>query len=449
MLIANVVGAHHRRGPSHRGWEGATPGRDARDLTPSAACRGVSRMRITRAGTPATTALAGTSVVSTALVPMMAFSPTVTPRSTQRAVADPDVVRDAHVALVDPLHADRALHLGDAVVEVDQHHAVGDDALAPDRDVLEGRDRALLADHGLGSDLHLALVHAQLAAVPDPCPAPDPQRRVAPDLELHARAQKADAVGLQTFAEAQLQVRQACQQQRVGGCQHPVRAHEAQQRQRPPVQGACASRAAVAADAAAPRGSPRLRPAPSAANRRGPVAPGAPAMIARSMEDPTLAQRLLDGDRRALARAISLVEDDRPEGWKLVREVYPHTGAGHRGGLHRSAGGGRVDPDRSPHRRPPASREDGRRRSRSTPPRRSPRGAAGRPHPPHRALPRPGRVHPLDGQPGRPRRPVRRRRCRPRCCSTPPGARTSTSRPSASARRRSTSSTTPTRSCSC
>jgi LAO/AO transport system kinase len=42
--------------------------------------------------------------------------------------------------------------------------------------------------------------------------------------------------------------------------------------------------------------------------------------------DPNLAQRLLDGDRRALARAISLVEDDSPEGWELVREVYPHTG---------------------------------------------------------------------------------------------------------------------------
>jgi len=40
----------------------------------------------------------------------------------------------------------------------------------------------------------------------------------------------------------------------------------------------------------------------------------------------TLAQRLLDGDRRALARAITLVEDDRPEGWELVREVYPYTG---------------------------------------------------------------------------------------------------------------------------
>jgi LAO/AO transport system kinase len=42
--------------------------------------------------------------------------------------------------------------------------------------------------------------------------------------------------------------------------------------------------------------------------------------------EPPLAQRLLAGDRRALARAITLVEDDRPEGWELVKEVYPHTG---------------------------------------------------------------------------------------------------------------------------
>jgi LAO/AO transport system kinase len=49
-------------------------------------------------------------------------------------------------------------------------------------------------------------------------------------------------------------------------------------------------------------------------------------MIAPPMADPNLARRLLDGDRRALARAISLVEDDRPEGWELVSEVYPHTG---------------------------------------------------------------------------------------------------------------------------
>jgi LAO/AO transport system kinase len=42
--------------------------------------------------------------------------------------------------------------------------------------------------------------------------------------------------------------------------------------------------------------------------------------------DQTLAERLLQGDKRALARAISLVEDDEPEGWAIVREVYPRTG---------------------------------------------------------------------------------------------------------------------------
>jgi LAO/AO transport system kinase len=42
--------------------------------------------------------------------------------------------------------------------------------------------------------------------------------------------------------------------------------------------------------------------------------------------DKSLAERLLEGDRRALARAISLVENDKPEGWELVREVYPQTG---------------------------------------------------------------------------------------------------------------------------
>jgi LAO/AO transport system kinase len=39
-----------------------------------------------------------------------------------------------------------------------------------------------------------------------------------------------------------------------------------------------------------------------------------------------LVERLLAGDKRALARAISLVENDDPEGWALVREVYPRTG---------------------------------------------------------------------------------------------------------------------------
>src|SRR3712207_1161961 len=41
---------------------------------------------------------------------------------------------------------------------------------------------------------------------------------------------------------------------------------------------------------------------------------------------PTLVERLLRGDKRALARAISLVEDDEAEGWELVKDAYPHTG---------------------------------------------------------------------------------------------------------------------------
>jgi len=43
-------------------------------------------------------------------------------------------------------------------------------------------------------------------------------------------------------------------------------------------------------------------------------------------DEETLAQRLVAGDKRALARAISLVENDDPAGWELVREVYPRTG---------------------------------------------------------------------------------------------------------------------------
>jgi LAO/AO transport system kinase len=44
------------------------------------------------------------------------------------------------------------------------------------------------------------------------------------------------------------------------------------------------------------------------------------------MPERSLAERLLAGDKRALARGISLVEDDDPEGWELVKEIYPRTG---------------------------------------------------------------------------------------------------------------------------
>jgi len=51
----------------------------------------------------------------------------------------------------------------------------------------------------------------------------------------------------------------------------------------------------------------------------------APAM-ADAARQASLADRLVEGDKRALARAITLIESDDPAGWELVREVYPRTG---------------------------------------------------------------------------------------------------------------------------
>jgi LAO/AO transport system kinase len=48
--------------------------------------------------------------------------------------------------------------------------------------------------------------------------------------------------------------------------------------------------------------------------------------MAKAAEKTKLAERLLAGDKRALAKAISLIENDDPAGWELVREVYPKTG---------------------------------------------------------------------------------------------------------------------------
>src|SRR5437588_100760 len=55
-------------------------------------------------------------------------------------------------------------------------------------------------------------------------------------------------------------------------------------------------------------------------------APGMMSLVGMPGADESLAQRLLAGDRRALARGISLVENDDPEGWALVKEIYPRTG---------------------------------------------------------------------------------------------------------------------------
>ena len=59
------------------------------------------------------------------------------------------------------------------------------------------------------------------------------------------------------------------------------------------------------------------------------------------MAEQSLAQRLLAGDKRALARAITLVESDDPAGWELVREVYPKTGHAAVFGLTGAPGAGK------------------------------------------------------------------------------------------------------------
>ena len=55
----------------------------------------------------------------------------------------------------------------------------------------------------------------------------------------------------------------------------------------------------------------------------------------------SLAERLLAGDKRALARAITLVENDDPAGWELVREVFPQTGKASIVGLTGAPGSGK------------------------------------------------------------------------------------------------------------
>jgi LAO/AO transport system kinase len=57
--------------------------------------------------------------------------------------------------------------------------------------------------------------------------------------------------------------------------------------------------------------------------------------------DSTLAEGVLAGDARALARAISLVEDERPAGIDLLRTLYPRTGGAYLIGITGPPGAGK------------------------------------------------------------------------------------------------------------
>jgi LAO/AO transport system kinase len=54
-----------------------------------------------------------------------------------------------------------------------------------------------------------------------------------------------------------------------------------------------------------------------------------------------LAERVQQGDPRAVARAISLIEDESPQGSDLVRRIFPHTGRAYLIGITGSPGAGK------------------------------------------------------------------------------------------------------------
>jgi LAO/AO transport system kinase len=56
---------------------------------------------------------------------------------------------------------------------------------------------------------------------------------------------------------------------------------------------------------------------------------------------PALADRVLAGDPRALARAISLIEDEAPIAAELIRAIYPHTGRAYLVGVTGPPGAGK------------------------------------------------------------------------------------------------------------
>ncbi len=59
------------------------------------------------------------------------------------------------------------------------------------------------------------------------------------------------------------------------------------------------------------------------------------------MTTPSLAERVLAGDVRAIARAISLIEDESPEAADLVRRVFPSTGRAYLVGVTGPPGAGK------------------------------------------------------------------------------------------------------------
>ena len=59
------------------------------------------------------------------------------------------------------------------------------------------------------------------------------------------------------------------------------------------------------------------------------------------MTSSNLSQRVIEGDARAVARAISLIEDDTPSGAELIRRIFPSTGRAYLVGITGPPGSGK------------------------------------------------------------------------------------------------------------
>ena len=79
--------------------------------------------------------------------------------------------------------------------------------------------------------------------------------------------------------------------------------------------------------------APGDRPAAAGAVTDDPQQAGAPGA--------TLSARVLDGDPRAIARAISLIEDEAPAGAELLRQIFPQTGRAYHLGVTGPPGAGK------------------------------------------------------------------------------------------------------------
>ncbi|MBE9593468.1 MAG: methylmalonyl Co-A mutase-associated GTPase MeaB, partial [Proteobacteria bacterium] len=54
-----------------------------------------------------------------------------------------------------------------------------------------------------------------------------------------------------------------------------------------------------------------------------------------------IASKVLNGDPRSIARLITLAENSSPEGFRAMKDIYPHTGGAHVIGITGVMGSGK------------------------------------------------------------------------------------------------------------